>query len=207
MPYSANQRAIYIWIPKTAGTSLGVALASLGVFRRRVEEDLWGRLPQEERRVWRTANLQHLSVEGVKHHLVDATWEDCYFFSFVRNPWDRLVSFYEYSKAARADRTSIHYGKAPLDSFEQWFEETPAIDQLYYLRDRDGQIPINFIGRFETLATDFAKVCADLGLPQASLAKLRASKRSDYRDYYDPEFKKKVAEKYAEEIEVFKYVF
>ena len=207
MPYSANHRAIFIWIPKTAGTSLGAALESLDVFHRLVEEDLWGRIAEEERSRWRTANLQHLCVEGVKHYLIDAAWEDCYSFSFVRNPWDRLVSFYEYSRTSISNPDSIQYGKAPLGSFEQWFEESPIIDQLYYLRDRDGQIPINFIGRFETLGSDFAKVCDDLGLPQASLPKLRASKRGNYRDYYDTALKKKVAEKYAEEIEVFKYVF
>ncbi|MFQ6027525.1 MAG: sulfotransferase family 2 domain-containing protein [Dehalococcoidia bacterium] len=207
MPYSASNRAIFIWIPKTAGTSLSSALNSLGVFRRGTPEDLLGRIPQEERKQWRAANWQHLSVEGVKQKITEPSWDDCYSFTFVRNPWDRLVSFYEYSRGARSDPNSVQYGRPPLPSFEQWVDEAPPLSQMWYLKDADGQIPLDFVGRFETLEADFAQVCAALGRPKVGLYKMRASSRGDYRDYYDPALRKKVAEKYAEEIEVFQYVF
>jgi hypothetical protein len=207
MPYSASNRAIFIWIPKTAGTSVISGLHTLGVFRRRTPEVLWGRIPEGERKKWRAANWQHLSVEGVKSRITAPGWEDCFSFTFVRNPWDRLVSFYAYSQASRSDPNSVQYGAAPVTSFEQWIDESPPLTQMWYLKDKNGQMPVSFVGKFENLREDFGRVCTCLGHTPVVLEKLRASNRGNYRDYYNASLRKRVAEKYAEEIELFQYVF
>jgi Sulfotransferase family len=208
MPYSDRRKAVFVWIPKTAGTSLGVTLHTQGIFRRGNPKDLWGRIPDDEQRRWSATQWQHLSAEHIKTFLPEDTpWEDYYSFSFVRNPWDRMVSFYEYIQSARSLRYSVHYKAPPLPTFEEWFEERPPRDQLWYLQDQDGKVAVNFVGKFETLDDDFAKVCDALKLPRVGLPKMRSSKRGDYRDYYDNALRKKVADKYGGEIEAFKYVF
>lgn len=208
MPYSESKRAVFVWIPKTAGTSLGVTLHHHGIFRRGDPKNLWGRIPNDEQTRWAATQWQHLSAENIKRCLpVDTPWEDYYSFSFVRNPWDRMVSFYEYVQSARLLPYSVHYGRSPLPKFREWFDEGAPRDQLWYLRDSDGNIAVNFVGRFESLDADFAKVCEALRLPRVNLPKMRGSKRGDYRGYYDDCLRKKVARRYEEEVDLFKYVF
>ncbi len=208
MPYSDRHKAAFVWIPKTAGTSLAVTLHNHGIFRRGDPNNLWGLIPDEDRRQWGATQWQHLSAENIKLFLPEGiAWHDYYSFSFVRNPFDRMVSFYEYIQAARSLPYSIHYRKPSLPTFKEWFEQRAPRDQLSYLRDPKGEITVSFVGRFETLDADFGKVCDALLLPRVSLPKIRSSKRGQYRDYYDDALRKKVAEKYGEEIEMFKYVF
>ena len=64
----------------------------------------------------------------------------------------------------------------------------------------------DFIGRFETLADDFAKVCAHLGV-EATLSHVNKSNHRRYTDYYDDETRDIIARACADDIERFGYRF
>ena len=78
--------------------------------------------------------------------------------------------------------------------------------QVEFLRKRFGLIDMDFIGRFETLADDFATVAERLGV-DASLPHINSSREQGYRDFYSDASRDAVARAYAEDIEKLDYRF
>ena len=68
---------------------------------------------------------------------------------------------------------------------------------------------LDFVGRYESLDTDFETVLRRIGLEgKVSLPKANVSKdRGSYRDYYDATSRELIAAWYGPEIGHFSYVF
>jgi hypothetical protein len=81
--------------------------------------------------------------------------------------------------------------------------------QLHWIRDSSGAVPLDFIGRFEKLQEDFNYVCQRIGLPETKLANWlgRAADRRTYTELYDAETRAIVADRYADEIQMFGYTY
>jgi len=82
-----------------------------------------------------------------------------------------------------------------------------AFNQLDYLKDRDGNIGVDFIGRFENLQEDYNKVMTTIGLPERTLKHINKYERNDYRKYYSDKDIEKVFQLYKRDIEYFNYTF
>lgn len=179
---------IFIHINKTGGTSVGKAL--------------------------RITRSGHLTAREIIDEIGREAWEGAYRFAFVRNPWDKVVSHYGYRvKSGQPEVVDTGMG------FQEWVRRTyrerdPRFyrarmcqAQVEWIRDDRGRIDLDFIGRFERLAADFAHVCGVIGV-EAELPHLKASDRSGtYRDYYDSETAEIVRACFAEDIERFDYEF
>ena len=138
---------------------------------------------------------------------------DYFKFCFVRNPWDRMFSWYNQLQKSVYNPSKIRkmqYELAnnyPFTDFlknisrEKYFNHYNTSD--FYLIDEN----INFIGRFENLQQDFNIVCDKIGIPQQQLPHKNASKHKHYTEYYDDETRQIVAEKFAKDIEYFNYKF
>ena len=183
------------------------AFKARGVFARGGRSHLWGRIPEGERDLWKAANWQHLSAKSVQDELSQDVWKRCFTFTIVRNPFDRLVSYYEYSKQARSDPSSVQFGLPPLGSFEDWFDASPPRTQLSYIADDEGEILVDFIGRYESLEQDLAYISDRLRTQALELPRMNASKRGDYRAYYSDALKDKAEQRYQEDLEAFDYSF
>jgi chondroitin 4-sulfotransferase 11 len=123
-------------------------------------------------------------------------------FSFVRNPWDRLLSFYLFKKTDRANM------KIPDDLSLKDFILTATgqtkLNQHSYIERFD---TFSFIGRFENLQDDFDKICDTIGVSSCKLPLKNTTKHNHYTEYYDNETRRIVSEKYAKDIEYFNYKF
>ena len=80
-------------------------------------------------------------------------------------------------------------------------------EQLGYLVDYEGKLLVDFVGRFETLDRDYAKICARLGLPATKLPHYRKSAHRDYTHYYDERARDIIAARYRNDIAAFGYEF
>lgn len=184
-----NGPFIFIHINKTAGTSIGNAIG----------------LPVKH----------HQTAKEVITSIGKEKWNTAYKFSLVRNPWDKVVSHYEY----RLKRNKTELATRNI-SFSEWVRKTygPDKDPFYYnnpkafqpqvewLKDDEGKITIDFIGRFETINKDFNQIKSAIGL-DAELPHLNASKRAGYQSYYDDETRQIVADWFREDVELFGYSF
>jgi chondroitin 4-sulfotransferase 11 len=123
-------------------------------------------------------------------------------FSFVRNPWDRMLSFYLFKKTNRA------HIKIPDDLSLKDFLLTSAgqikFNQHSYIESFDTS---SFIGRFENLQQDFDIICDKIGIPQRELQYANKSSHNHYTEYYDNETRRLVSEKFARDIDYFGYKF
>jgi len=132
--------------------------------------------------------------------------KDYFKFTFVRNPWDRMISTYAF------------YNKpSPQISFKEYITtllNRPVSKDFKrhgccydYIFSENAKITIDFIGKIENLQQDFNIVCDKIGIPRQQLPHKNKSKHKHYTEYYDEETKQIVAEKYAKDIEYFGYKF
>jgi len=126
-------------------------------------------------------------------------------FTFVRNPWDKVVSdcFYNVKKGLLVDDPLVFekYVRSIVDNNDRW--KMPMIDWLTW----EDSVTVDFIGKFENLQEDFNIVCDKIGIPRQELPYKNKSKHKHYTEYYDDETREIVAEKYKKDIGVFGYEF
>lgn len=141
-------------------------------------------------------------------------WYDgCFKFVFVRNTWDRLVSFYEFlrSEPRRMERRPEAKHLADFDTFIRHL----VSDVGDWPRFRFRQLPwmrwgVDFVGRFENLDEDWRALCRIVGVEHSPLRRkgIRISKAPrDHKEYYDGALRDAVAGYYADEIERFGFKF
>lgn len=127
MPVCYEHKFIFVHIPKCAGTSVRKALKSAGVrldFEGPVRPEHQVRYAIDEK--W----LHHLPAPALKRILPENVWEEFFKFTFVRNPWDRLVSKYHFNKQVHATNPMFRIRRPEwsraLDnsgSFDEWIRE------------------------------------------------------------------------------------
>lgn len=79
--------------------------------------------------------------------------------------------------------------------------------QIYWIKDFHGSIPLDYIGRFETLGENFQEVCRALKLPQIILPHKIKGSGENYQEHYDTGSINIIREVYKEDIEIFGYSF
>lgn len=200
---SHRHRCIFIHIPKTGGDSIESVIWP----GDRTAVELFG-MPN----LHQTGGLQHLLARQVREEVGDAIFDGYFRFSFVRNPWDRVVSQYTYMRQRPDLRALIGMRrKASLGEYLELTAQKPHVQwapQLDFLRDAHGHILVDYIGHFERLADDMAVVFARIGLVGAALPHRNASRRAtSYRGYYDATTRDIVAARFAGDIDAFGYEF
>jgi len=232
---SHEYKCIFVHIPKIAGQSIDhVFLRLLGLTWETRSPLLLK--PNADPKLG-PPTLAHLKAsEYVKCGHVTQEQFDSYFkFSFIRNPWDRLVSEYKYRGLQRRfDFKTFLFKHFPKPNWTDEYRH--VIPQYDFLFDEEGFQLVDFIGRFENLQNDFDEACRRLGIPQttlpyvnkssgdsvvsrdsrkllAAIRRLLYGKRTvkntlqQYTEYYDDEAKEFVENLYKKDIETFKYQF
>lgn len=209
---------VYLHIPKTGGISVGSTLNQLVG----IDEPYEG------------FKIHH-------DELTQDILENYFIFTFVRNPWDRLYSQYKFRKFLHSQYSFDYFVKNYKDVFHtqfnvsdienipkkldlsnvktrsDWYAEfvhLPSQYQYIHGKYNDGidKLPyINYIGRFETLQTDFNKVCKILGLPKTKLPLKNSANpftiKSNYRNVYSSSGIEAVRKNFVDDIKYFNYEF
>lgn len=207
---SHDHRCIFVHIPKTGGSSVEDAI--WGPDRStRTTDDLWMGAVAPHRNKYQTGGLQHLLATQIRTEVGGDVFDSYYRFAFVRNPWDKAVSQFVYLKT-RPDLLR-YMGLRRWVGFEKYLEAIPnqphvqAYEQWRFLLDDDGELLVDFVGRFERLSDDFAVVRDQLGIEADLPHAMRSAKRKPTSAYYTPRTVDMVAELYARDIEMFDYRF
>ena len=204
---------VYARVPKVANTSVKTALltyVSNGEALRKVAspDATWAHKTAGETAMLRTEDAARLPADRLV-------------FAFVRDPFDRVASFYndKVAGAAKLGVTSALDGLAKGMAFGAFLERLSGMDD----RDMDvhllpqstilvheGRLLPGFVGRHETIDADWARLrrkfltlgLADPGaLPRRNR---RAPQGHDLGAYYaDPAFVRMVRDRYAADFERF----
>jgi hypothetical protein len=215
---SHKHNFIFVHLQKTGGTSIEAALLPYADDKQRVEDHQDG------------VETFELSVEGTKlkkHSLVRDYMEvlepeffNCAFkFAAVRNPWERMISIYYFNKfylrkATLSEDEAISIKEEPLDEglFLQYLESAKRL-RRFVSPWVDGKAvglkkhKMDFFLRNERLQADFDVVTAKIGIPQITLPRRNQSSHRQYAEYYTPALKQLVANRFADEIEMFGWKF
>lgn len=198
---SFQKKFLFVHIPKTAGNSIQTALKEYS------EDEFVAFRPEQdgvERFGLRNPKFnvrKHSTLAEYRSALGEERFRALYKFTCVRNPWDRMISYYF----------------QPTVGTETWDKKafkkvvSKAVSVSDYLRlgenEADPFANVNCIMRFERLDGDFATVCSALGISSGALPVYNRSSRDHYSKYYDDELRELVGERFATEIERFGYTF
>ena len=132
--------------------------------------------------------------------------EQLFKFAFVRNPWDLLVSYRNFTRATPNHKRHRRIVKLSFDEFLQFAIAKGIGRQRRQLTDDQGQLLVDFVGRFENLPQDYVRIAQRLKIP-GRLPHANRGAGQDYRDHYTRRTREWVQAAYAEDIEAFGYEF
>ncbi|MBK8199703.1 MAG: sulfotransferase family 2 domain-containing protein [Acidobacteria bacterium] len=207
MIISHRHQFIFFAVPKTATHAVRQALrAHLGeTDEEQVQLFVQKTMPYPDIARIRHGHIRWNECQAAVTPLV---WETYFKFAFVRNPWERFVSYcaFMYRQEQRFQHDPAGTMRAVLTGAEhrQRIVFQPQSD---FLCDASGAIKIDFVGRHATLQADYETICKRIGIPAAELGLANASDHGPWRDYYDDDLKAGVAALYRRDIEIFGFTF
>jgi hypothetical protein len=125
----------------------------------------------------------------------------------VRNPFDRFISY-----CAFMTREHGQFEKNPQGVMRHFIDNPQWQHILFqpqhsFVTDAGGQLLTDYLGRVEAMQQSYDVAAEKIGIPSRPLERVNASKRRDYRDYYDQPLIDGVAKLYARDLELFGYEF
>jgi len=160
----------------------------------------------------------HMDAKTLKAFFITQGWDwDKYFkITTIRNPWERLVSYYIFS---RPDQNGINFYDQGYQkstdgssfSLLDWLEKYKCYEHDFTLNnfvyDDAGNLLVDLIIKLEELNLEMPKLLNKLNLDQIPIIKMNASKHKHYSAYYTHESKELVSKAYAHDIAFGKYVY
>lgn len=214
MILSRGRRYAFIHIPKTGGTALALALEA----RAMADDILVGDTPKAVQRrgrqkalkpagrLWKHSTLADLGG------LLPADMDWFFTLTLVRNPWDRMVSYYHWLRGQSFAHPAVGLAKANGFSGFLNHPQTRTSMSLWpyaaYMRDAGGVERATLYARLERLDEELAPFEAHLGFRITPVARANRSERgADWRAAYSDADAALVAELCAEDIARFGYDF
>lgn len=226
-----EHRFIYIQTHKTASTSTAITLSQFcgpmdvipkldeegesirckkGIYPRNylaslqdyTASDFLNVLIKRGQRRFKRKFRPHMPANEIRPLVGEGIWKSYFKFTFDRNPWDRQVSHYYFNTRKMGIRPKFEdwvqtTKRARLGNFEQY-----AID---------GEVVVDYIGKYENLEADIVKVLAKIGIKnKIELPKAKSNYRNsqqNYKEYYTDETRDLVRDWYSDEIKTLSYEF
>ncbi|MBL8649220.1 MAG: sulfotransferase family 2 domain-containing protein [Sphingopyxis sp.] len=205
MIVSHKHRFIFVAIPKTGTHSVRHAL-----------RDHMGEGDMEQARLFVEKTFPipeiarmghgHISFAEVRPFLGEEAFQSYFKFAFVRNPFDRFVSYCAFATSREGS-----FERDPKRVMRHFLFTAPPMNHIIFrpqhlfVTDRDGSLQADMLGKVEEMQASYDAVAARIGIDTTALDHANRSRRGDYRDYYDQELIDGVAKIYARDLELFGY--
>lgn len=214
MIVSRGRRYIFVHIPKTGGTAMALALEA----RAKADDIMIGDTPKAVKRRGRLKGVQvagrlwkHSTLADAEGLITRDDMADLFTFTLVRNPWDRMVSYYHWLQAQKFTHPAVTLAQsttfsdflnAPLTAAT--FRANPYAS---YMTDGAGQVHADLYIRLEHLSEDMALLADHLGfMPQMPIANQSIRPR-DWRGFYSNSDADLLADLCAPDISAHRYTF
>src|SRR5690625_1327495 len=218
MLLSLKHNFLFIHTAKTGGTSVRAALSRYRYQGRYgLAMFLSDKLDQLTSHRIGAKFPRHAKAIAAREMLPRELYDRLFKFAFVRNPWDLQVSSFHHIRRERPHLMGPY--SEDFEGFLRWkldperpFQyhiDTSIELQSDYVVDLQGQLIVDYIGRYERLAEDYTEICQKIGVPEKQLPHKRKAqdRKKDFRSYYSDETAELVAQRFARDIDLFDYTF
>lgn len=205
MIISFDRKFIFVAIPKTAGHAIRVGLRPLMAEKDWEQSDLFEKIRFPVPALAKFGH-GHLTIRQIEKHLPPGTCNDFFSFAFIRNPYDRFVSF-----SAFINRNNERMEKDPLGTMKGSFQKRELLlsilmrPQHEFITRRDGKIMVSHVARYEAIQREFDAIRRKIGGAPYLLPKINSSQRTFYKDYYDDELQQMVLDHYKKDFDLLGY--
>ena len=195
-PYTSfndDRECIFIQIPKTASTSIAKAIGDKG---NRHKKSIWYKRYDEKK------------------------FENYFSFGFVRNPWNRILSAFDYLKRGGGNKLDVKWSSKHLrdiDSFSEFIKRLKIKrfrkrilswqhfqPQWKFLCDEKHKLIVDYVGSYENIAQDIKKVENKINM-DIELGYENVTPNKRINRYYDEESHRLVSNIYERDIKMFDY--
>ena len=215
MILSRGRGYLFLHIPKTGGTALTLALEA-----RAMKDDVIvadtpkgrARAARQERLVTAGRLWKHSTLADLDGLVGPGDLDRLFILTLVRNPWDRVASYYHWLRRQGFAHPAVTLAKA--SDFSGFLNHPHTYESLRrwpfgaYVRDGAGIERSRLMARIEALDEDLAPFEAHLGFGLTPLARSNQGERpGDRRGLYSDRDAELIAEICAEDIARFNYRF
>lgn len=211
---SHKYKFIFIHIPKCAGTSVSTFLneGKKLSWKEPNYELIHGYCPKRRIFMQHATADQLLEMESIPENI----WESYFKFTFVRNPYDRAISDYNWLKKDQNIKGNFKDYLNSKGVFKKYLEDK---GELYYrgehkytqtsFFDIEGKLQMNYIGRFETIDSCMVNILNKLGGDKRLIGHENKSDKnlSHYSHYYSNSAKTLIDDIYFEDLKKLNYNF
>jgi hypothetical protein len=214
MILSLGRKYIFVHAPKTGGTSMALALEG-----RAMKDDIMlGDTPKAVKRRKRLKDVKaagrlwkHSTLADIDGLITPEQMEDLFIFTLVRNPWDRMVSYYHWLQVQTFQHDAVTMAQTmTFTDFAQSAQITNSFNAApaqHYMTDATGKVRCNAYIRIEHFTKDVVPLVNHLGF-DLTLDHVNASnRRSAYQSYYCAASRAAVGQACADDIDRFGYSF
>lgn len=148
----------------------------------------------------------HVSLAEVRPFLGEQMFDDYLKFAFVRNPFDRFISYCAFATSREGS-----FERDPKRVMRHFLFTAPPHQHIIFrpqhmfITDAGGNLLADEIGKVEEMQVSYDRIAARIGIASTPLDHANRSRRGYYRDYYDQELIDGVARIYGRDIELFGY--
>lgn len=215
MIYSPKHNYIFIHIPKTGGTSMALALEA----RAAKDDIMLGDTPKAIKRRNRVQDAaaagrlwKHSTLFDIDGLVTPEQVAQARIFTMVRNPWDRLVSYYHWLQTQNFYHEAVRIAKH--STFSEFLNHAHTKATLTanpygrYVTGISGSETCDLFVRLEHLNEDLPKLEALIDLKLSPFPHENSSPRDDgFQGYYSAADRRLVSQIAAADIERFGYSF
>jgi len=150
-------------------------------------------------------------------------WETAFKFSFVRNPFDLVVSLYEFIKNNPTHENYLEVKDLSFNDFCKWNVNAVKDSKSNingklntltgFLFDDNGELLVDFVGKLENVNEDFKVIAKRLNFPLENPHNINVphinitDREPNYRKYYDEESKSIISDGFYYDLVNFNYSF